>query len=59
MKGGNLHDVGAEKVVGRVLVNFSVIEDFIAVDSPFAGNPHMEVLVEDALLWELLIHVKL
>lgn len=37
-------------VVGRVLVCLRVVEDFIAIDGPLAGDPSSELLVEERLL---------
>ena len=48
-----------EHIVGRVLLDFVVHEDFIAVDSPFASDPGVEFLVEDAFLRQLVIYVML
>ena len=36
-----------------------VVEDFIAIDSPPAREPLVEVLVEDASLGQLVVHVSL
>ena len=44
-----------EPVVCGILVGLIVIENVVAVDCPSAGNPLMELLVNDALLGKLII----
>ena len=46
-----------EHIVGRVLLDFVISEDFIAIDGPFAGNPGVKFLTEDALLGQLVVHI--
>ena len=49
----DLQWVASEVIVGGVLVNLGVVEDLVAVDSPLAIDPHVDFLVQDAFLGEL------
>jgi len=44
-----------EPVVSSILIGLIVIENVVTVDGPSASNPLMELFVNDALLWELVI----
>ena len=46
-----------EHIVCGVLLDFVISEDFIAIDGPFAGNPGVKFLTEDALLGQLVVNI--
>ena len=48
-----------EHIVCGILLNLVIGEDFIAVDGPFAGDPGVKFLTEDALLGQLVVHIGL
>jgi hypothetical protein len=48
-----------EPIVSGILVGLIIVENVIAVDSPPAGNPLMEFLVNDALLGQLIVELLL
>ena len=52
----NLQRIGAEMVVGGVLVNLGVVESIVTVDGPLSANIHVELLRKDAFLWELIFN---
>lgn len=48
-----------EPIVSSILIGLIVIEDIITIDGPSAGNPLMELLIDDTFLGQLIVDVVL
>ena len=44
-------------MVGGVFVVLGIVKNLVPIDGPLACNPHVQLLIKDAFLRKLVLHV--